>query len=129
MIERNRQQADPVAEPNSFRHLAERAVPDFWRRRVRPFAQKMMLDGPYRMVAKPVREFHLLGCLMIDVVLEARVMRPAPLKFVLQRKFHRRVPPLRVSRVRPIGGLRGDNAPWGLPRANLGKHLLSDNFY
>ena len=89
MVERNRQQADAVAEPNSARHLAERAVPDLGRRRVRPLAEKMMLDGPHRVVAEPVRKFHLLGRLMVDVVHEAGVMRAAPLKLILQRKFHR----------------------------------------
>ena len=52
-----------------------------------------MLDRPDRVVAEPVRKFHLLGRLMVDVVHEAGVMRPAPLDLVLQRKFHQLSPP------------------------------------
>jgi hypothetical protein len=52
-----------------------------------------MLDGPDRVVAEAVREFHLLGGLLVDVVHEAGVMGAAPLKLILQRKFHRLVPP------------------------------------
>src|SRR6266851_2114098 len=48
-------------QPNPARHLAERAVPDFRRRRVRPLAEKMMLDRPDRMVAEPIGKLHLLG--------------------------------------------------------------------
>ena len=87
-----------------------------------------MLDRPDRMVAEPVREFHLLRRLLVDVVHEAGVMRATPLKLVLQRKFHRpsSVKLSGVSCVRARGGLCSGDSARGFPRMNLVERVTAD---
>ena len=115
---------DAVAEPDVLRPLAGGAEKDFRRRRVRIFLEKVVLDLPGVVVAKPVGQLHLIERILIELPLIIRSPRTRKLQFVEDAEFHGLFPDLLASiPPEPDQGVKGSACTREMSATHKDRHF------
>ena len=124
---------DAVAEPDVLRPLAGGTEKDFGRRRVGVLLEKVVLDLPGVVVAKPVGELHLIERVLIELSLIIRSPRTRKLQFVEDAEFHGLFPDLLAGiPPEPDQGVKGSAVCTGdvrLGHKDRHFHIRMTNFF